>query len=36
VVSESQDAGCALCLQNLADEYEYDTLARLLDDACRR
>jgi signal transduction histidine kinase/CheY-like chemotaxis protein len=36
VVSESQDAGCALCLQNLADKYEYDTLTWLLDEACRR
>jgi signal transduction histidine kinase/DNA-binding response OmpR family regulator len=30
-----EDHGCARSLQQLADKYEYDTLTRLLEDACR-
>jgi CheY-like chemotaxis protein len=35
-VLETQDAGCAHALRELADKYEYDALTRLLEDACRR
>jgi len=35
-VPETGDAGSANALQQLADKYEYDTLTRLLEDACRR
>jgi PAS domain S-box-containing protein len=35
-VKETQDAGSARALQELADNYEYDALTRLLDEACHR
>jgi len=35
-VREAEDAGSARGLQALADSYEYDTLTRLLEEACRR
>jgi DNA-binding response OmpR family regulator len=35
-VSEAGNPESALALQRLADKYEYDTLTRLLEDACRR
>jgi PAS domain S-box-containing protein len=35
-VRETEDAGSAHDLQRLADEYDYDALMRLLEEACRR
>jgi hypothetical protein len=35
-VPETGDAGSAHALQELADNYEYDALTRLLEEACRR
>jgi CheY-like chemotaxis protein len=35
-VRETEDPGSAHALQELADKYEYDALARLLEEACRR
>jgi signal transduction histidine kinase/CheY-like chemotaxis protein len=35
-VRETEDARSAQALQELADGYEYDALARLLEEACRR
>jgi CheY-like chemotaxis protein len=35
-VRETEDAGSAHALQELADNYEYDALTRLLEQACRR
>jgi PAS domain S-box-containing protein len=35
-VGETDEAGCAPALQQLADKYEYDTLTRLLDEASGR
>ena len=35
-VPETGDVESANALQQLADKYEYDTLTRLLEDACRR
>ncbi|MEO8127048.1 MAG: response regulator [Bryobacteraceae bacterium] len=35
-VRQSEDAGAADTLQNLADHYEYDSLTRLLEEACQR
>ncbi|HLK19921.1 MAG TPA: PAS domain S-box protein [Bryobacteraceae bacterium] len=35
-ITDSEDAGCAHALWELADKYEYDVLTRLLEDACRR
>jgi PAS domain S-box-containing protein len=35
-VRETADAGSANALQELADKYEYDALAQLLEEACRR
>ncbi|MGD1095255.1 MAG: response regulator [Bryobacteraceae bacterium] len=35
-VRETEDAGSAQALQELADKYEYDALTRLLEEACRR
>ena len=35
-VVEAEDASCAHALRELADKYEYDTLARLLGEACRQ
>jgi PAS domain S-box-containing protein len=35
-VRQADDAGCAKTLQELADNYEYDALTRLLEAACRR
>jgi PAS domain S-box-containing protein len=34
-VRETEDAGSAHALQELADNYEYDALTRLLEEACR-
>jgi PAS domain S-box-containing protein len=35
-ISQTENSDCARSLQRLADLYEYDTLTRLLEDACRR
>jgi len=35
-VRETEDAGSAQALKELADKYEYDALTRLLEEACRR
>lgn len=35
-VGETEDAGVAKALQELADKYEYDALARVLEEACCR
>lgn len=35
-VRDSESVGSANALQELADKYEYDTLTRLLDEACRQ
>ena len=35
-VRQTQDEGAAQCLQKLADEYEYDSLVRLLEVACQK
>jgi hypothetical protein len=35
-VPEKGDAESARALQELADQYEYDALTRVLEDACRR
>jgi PAS domain S-box-containing protein len=35
-VLETEDAGCAHALRELADKYEYDALTRLLEDSCLR
>jgi CheY-like chemotaxis protein len=35
-VRETEDAGFAHALQKLADKYEYDALARLLEEACHQ
>ena len=35
-VRETEDTGSAHALQELADKYEYDTLTRLLEEACRQ
>jgi len=35
-VRDTEGAGSADALQELADKYEYDTLTRLLEEACRR
>jgi PAS domain S-box-containing protein len=36
LIQEVDDVGCAHALQQLADKYEYDTMTRLLEEACRR
>jgi len=35
-VREIGDSDSAIALQELADNYEYDALTRLLEEACRR
>jgi hypothetical protein len=35
-VRDSEAAGSADALQDLADRYEYDALTRLLEEACRQ
>jgi hypothetical protein len=35
-VGAAGEARCAHALQQLADKYEYDTITRLLEEACRQ